>query len=652
MPKSLGEIALSYTEKLKFQIFPLQERSKIPATKRGHLDAVSDPAIIKEWWEQNPNYNIGLKTGEASGVWVLDVDGPQGESDLAELEAKYGKLPKTPTQATGKGRHIIFKNPPGLVIGNRAKLIRHDIPEGLDVRGAGGYIVLAPSIHPDTWQPYKWVIKPTDCDFQLAPQWLLDLVVKPLEPSLNVAARIFNPPPARIAHRTNPEAIIADQLQAIRSAPPGTRNHTLNVAAMKVGKVIEAANMSEGEAKSLLTGAALQAGLDQAEIPATINSGMKFGLSNPYKYGQKSETGILVTEQKQQDTEFDQETGEVIQPPNKFTILTYDEIALGRRVEWLVKGVFPKKSFGVIYGKPGQGKTFVALDFALCVAHGMQWHDLDVVQGSVLYIAGEGLGGLGKRLRAWTSQNAPNEPTPPFYAITANVNMRDTNDVNDLILSIDSLHQQFEMIIIDTVARSLTGGDENSSTDMGLFVAACDAVKDHTGSAVIGVHHSGKDDEKGMRGSSALLGAVDTVLHISQDEEESVVLTMEKQKDAEAIKDMKFNMVVITTGITETSVVLSLSDDQVVVSKGAVKRVDLYLEALWDCIASDTKTLNGVPATSWVRWKEMCASRMLGSDNPDAQRQAMKRAKDRLAQKHLIFVDGGLVSYTGESHEK
>jgi hypothetical protein len=84
----------------------------------------------------------------------------------------------------------------------------------------------------------------------------------------------------------------------------------------------------------------------------------------------------------------------------------------------------------------------------------------------------------------------------------------------------------------DTVSRALAGGDENGSDAMGQFVAACDAIKRHVGGALLGVHHSGKDKDRGMRGSSVLLGACDAAIRVTKTEH-IVTLKTEKQKDAE-----------------------------------------------------------------------------------------------------------------------
>lgn len=339
----------------------------------------------------------------------------------------------------------------------------------------------------------------------------------------------------------------------------------------------------------------------------------------------------------------------VVKPQLKFQLLPFDSLLHFPKPKWVLDGIFTENSFGVIYGKPASGKTFVALDMALCVSHGLQWHGQDVRQGSVLYIAGEGVAGLSKRLKAWTAQNAKNEPSPPFYAITANVNFRDATDVQELNNSINSLCQQFSLIIIDTVARAMIGSEENSSTDMGLFINACDQIRTTSRAAVIGIHHSGKDDEKGMRGSTALLGAVDCVVKVSRDDNDLILLENEKQKDAEEFKEMTFRGVQIATGIYETSMIIEPAQESDVYQKTVNKKVDLYLEALQDAIISDNSTIRGLPACHVNNWRHICYNRMLGGDNQESMRQAFFRARKRLQTSKQITIDGDFVAIVSNS---
>ena len=152
-------------------VFPCWPQSKRPATKRGCLDASTDPEIIRQWWEHQPQYNVAIACGRASGVFVVDIDGADGAAAIRELEAKHGAL-TTVQVATANGTHLYFKMPDVPVRNSAGKLAK-----GIDVRADGGYTLCPPSIHPSgklyCWSPY------TSNAFAAAPQWLLDRIVSP-----------------------------------------------------------------------------------------------------------------------------------------------------------------------------------------------------------------------------------------------------------------------------------------------------------------------------------------------------------------------------------------------------------------------------------------------------------------------------------------
>lgn len=244
---------------------------------------------------------------------------------------------------------------------------------------------------------------------------------------------------------------------------------------------------------------------------------------------------------------------------------TFDETYLINMppVDWLVDGVLTKHGFTVIYGAPGTGKSFLAIDMAMSIAHGKLWQDRSTMSGGVLYIAGEGVGGLGKRVKAWRLHRGA-EGIGEMVVLPTAVNFREPEQVEKLMRTIDSLGKAFRCVVVDTVARALLGGEENSATDMGLFVGACDAIKAHCGCALVAIHHSNKSSSAGinaMRGSSALAGAADTVINVQRDED-VVSVTMEKQKDADPIEPMKFDMVNVAM-LGDSSVVLCEQRDGV-----------------------------------------------------------------------------------------
>ena len=144
------EAALAYARNLNWPVFPVKPKGKKPLTKNGLKDATKDEARIRTWWTEFSDANIGIPTGSASGFDVLDIDPRHGGNDsLDDLEAEFGKLPETVEQLTGGGgQHILFKHRED--IRNKANL-----QPGLDVRGEGGYIVVAPSLH-ESGNSYHW----------------------------------------------------------------------------------------------------------------------------------------------------------------------------------------------------------------------------------------------------------------------------------------------------------------------------------------------------------------------------------------------------------------------------------------------------------------------------------------------------------------
>jgi len=151
-------------------VFPCRAADKRPATARGLKDATTDAEIITRWWRDNPQFNIGIATGSVSRIFVVDIDGDDGEGELRKLEAAHGALPITVESLTGHGRHLYFAWPVDRPVRNSASRIGR----GIDTRGDGGYVLAPPSLHP-TGRRYSWSCD-TGSAFSLAPAWLLDLL--------------------------------------------------------------------------------------------------------------------------------------------------------------------------------------------------------------------------------------------------------------------------------------------------------------------------------------------------------------------------------------------------------------------------------------------------------------------------------------------
>ncbi|MGB1527463.1 MAG: AAA family ATPase [Candidatus Puniceispirillaceae bacterium] len=300
-------------------------------------------------------------------------------------------------------------------------------------------------------------------------------------------------------------------------------------------------------------------------------------------------------------------------------------------VEFVVDQMFTRHGLAVVYGEPGAGKSFIAIDLALSIAYGKPWHEHAVEQGAVLYIAGEGVGGLGKRVKAWQAHHGLTGAAD-FHVLPTAVKFRDTGDVEKLMRTIDALDKPFKAVFIDTVARALLGGDENSATDIGLFVDACDAVKRHTGSAVIAIHHSGKDSSRGMRGSSSLLGGVDTSIRVSK-VEDAVTMVTEKQKDAEPADDMAFEMTQIAL-IGDVSAVMTVTDAPK--KRRKVKLTEpqnIALQCLQNLCAEIGR--ERVPISVWHDKHRV--------KTPDSTTGARRDARNQLQNKRVIIIEDGQV---------
>lgn len=220
-----------------------------------------------------------------------------------------------------------------------------------------------------------------------------------------------------------------------------------------------------------------------------------------------------------------------------FPLYDIDELEALPPPSWLIQDLIADHGLSIVYGEPGAGKSFITLDMALRVAHGMDWHGVSASQGGVIYIAGEGFRGLGKRIRGWRNEHAMDGVDAPFLLLPIAVQLIEDPDRTKLLRTIDTARERMgwdvALIVIDTVSRALAGQDENTQQSMTLFVKACDEVQRHIDGAVIGVHHSGKDAGRGMRGSTVLLGACDASIKVSKEEDGRARVEVEKQKDAE-----------------------------------------------------------------------------------------------------------------------
>jgi putative DNA primase/helicase len=173
-PSKFHRAALYYARR-GWPVLPLKPGEKVPLTEHGYKDATTDEPTIRTWWTRHPNANVGIVTGSASGLAVLDVDPRNGGNEsLQALISQHGPLPVTPTVQTGGGFHYYFAIPQGVSIRTRK------IAPGVELKANGGYVVAPPSLHP-SGTPYRWLPAHSPKDLQIAPipDWLLEIPQEP-----------------------------------------------------------------------------------------------------------------------------------------------------------------------------------------------------------------------------------------------------------------------------------------------------------------------------------------------------------------------------------------------------------------------------------------------------------------------------------------
>jgi hypothetical protein len=266
------------------------------------------------------------------------------------------------------------------------------------------------------------------------------------------------------------------------------------------------------------------------------------------------------TQAKETVENFNPETGEIIETPaaplrRTFPLLYADEISPVTTSSDFVEDLLRDNEFSVIYGASNCGKTFFMLDLAMHVALGLKWRDRHVEQGGVIYAALEGGHGTKNRIVAFR-EHYKIDGKIPLAVIPSNINFLDgQNDMPALLEAIKGARDRLgnvRMIVIDTLARAIGGGDENSSMDMGQLIINADKIRELTNAHIAFVHHSGKDELKGARGHSSLRAAVDTEIEISRPDTDSPsTIKVVKQREMEMIEDMAFKLERVVLGVNQ-----------------------------------------------------------------------------------------------------
>ena len=202
------------------------------------------------------------------------------------------------------------------------------------------------------------------------------------------------------------------------------------------------------------------------------------------------------------------------------------------KINWLIKDILVDGGIATIYGESGSTKSFLAIDLALHLASGSEWFGLPVSREiPVVYTALEGFTGLRKRILGWCKKNSI---SPSNMLITPDTLLLGENgSVESFINHYKEKEFHSGMVIIDTLNMACPNIEENSASEMSGVIRQAKLITEKLNSTVLIIHHSGKDESRGMRGSSSLKASMDTIIYVKQDSNGNCEWSLEKSKDSE-----------------------------------------------------------------------------------------------------------------------
>lgn len=485
-------------------MFPCSPGTKWPATKHGFKDATTNVDAINAWWTAEPDYNPAFSPGDA-GLGVVDLDGGQvGEASWAGLEAEHGYAPETyEIRTPSGGRHMYYEGdlPP-----SASKLGRK-----VDTRGQGSYALVPPSIIDSRYSddPAKWGTYTVlaDLPFARVPGWVVELAgAKRVRAKATVDTLDL---PQNIARATS---YLKHAAPAIEGEGGDTHTYIVACEVMTLG-------VSPDMALSLMEAhwnPRCEPPWDTGDLEIKIERALAYQQNEPGSFAVQPASEVFGDALGKLNLE------DAPVARNRFRPWSLEELAALPPPEWLIDEMLPAKGISLMYGPPGCYKSFLALQLGLGLA----------MEGrKVIYIGAEGGRGLELRAAAWKLANGVSGPLP-IWIVPDMPWAADGSMIEEFIEAVAEYKP--ELVVVDTAARMMVGLNENDARDVGVFIAALDAIKLKLGCAVLALHHTGKDEGRGARGSVAMPAAVDASFEIKADKETKVVaMFCRRQKDAE-----------------------------------------------------------------------------------------------------------------------
>ena len=707
---SVPEFARFYRS-LGIQVVPSKEpregqnwkRPALP-TWREFENALTTDGTFNQWYgpcgEHLTRTNLGIIAGKPSGgIFVIDLDThshPEAAvwwQSMRDMQLTAGDLETAQQTTGGGGKQLLFRAPVGWAPPTSKT------PIGVDIRGEGGFAVLPPSRHA-SGHLYTWDkgLAPWEIGIAIAPHWFCGKIDSLLNQYGGHRAggqsqsnhTTATGPTTRTASPTNSTnafglmvdgredyatklvwARVVDERRQSPIKPGPTEINQMTEALFMIyvrkvkSRLIDPAKSNEellereGRGKTMLhhkmrTAFAEWDGKvarDAAIVPAVSISD-----KNPFSTHVELDENISSSTTKKVG----------------FKGIPANEIKPALSLRWLIKGVLPQKGLAIVYGAPGSGKSFFVIDLVAHISAPqlVKWRDRKAETGGVAYCFLEGGFGAHNRISALSSRLGD---LGSFFSYPYSMNLSSVpkaahdgsgmtdNDAKILVGSIREQQGAVAVVVIDTLSRAMSGKDENSSTEMTAFIAAMDYIAAELECLVVVVHHSGKDQSRGARGHSSLLGAIETEIEITRPSKETTgrIAKMTKMKEGGDGDEFAFELEQFVLGDDEDGEPVStcvVSHTELDPTKHKPKRQplgpneQLLLKSyeLFQCEHPDMFTPIGIGFPErQTRCVELESFRKFAEERmPDGATRSTRKVRDALrslTEKSQTAINGGVV---------
>jgi len=309
---------------------------------------------------------------------------------------------------------------------------------------------------------------------------------------------------------------------------------------------------------------------------------------------------------------------------------------------WLIKHVLPGESIGMLYGGSGTFKSFIAIDMALHIAHGLPWLGRRTRQGSIVYIAAEGGSGLWPRICAWHRSRRLHYEKTPLAVVPVALDLK--TDAWRVVESAQAKSLEAPaLVIVDTLSQTFAGEENNAGEVAAYFREIGTRFRQLWKCAVLIIHHTGHVATERPRGSSAMRANLDFMFGVFRDEKEMLAtVTCTKQKDGEGFQDAVFSLAPMNLGTDEDG---DMIKSLVARHLTSAEDVQQAMEAEGKAGRGGNNGLllsllqNGVLESDL----RQAFYRDCGADSPDGRRQAYTRARSWAIKAGFMEVSGGFV---------